>query len=95
MANEQNNQGNPQQGGQNKPGQQQSGQSKPGQPQQGGQNKPGQQQQGGQHKPGQQGGQGERRPVTGNVLSSQGGGVRRRAAAFDSHFNKNPSTVSA
>ena len=48
MANEPNNpqQGNPQQGGQNKPGQQQ----------QGGQNKPGQQQ-GGQNKPGQ-GGQG-------------------------------------
>jgi hypothetical protein len=48
MANEQNDQSNPQQGGQNKPGQQQ----------QGGQNKPGQQQQSGQNKPGQQGGQG-------------------------------------
>jgi hypothetical protein len=48
MANEQNNQGNPQQGGQ-----------KPGQQQQSGQPKPGQQQQGTQHKPGQQGGQGQ------------------------------------
>ena len=54
MANEQNNQGNPQQGGQNKPGQQQRA-DKPGSSS--GQSKPGQQQQGTQHKPGQHGGQ--------------------------------------